>query len=262
MDKFKEGFIKRANAFGLNTYTAERLFKAADEEAQPKPYGSSPHGRYFDLKKNRMQTMIDHPFKASAGGLGGRVAGSAIGALIGGLGGAGIGATTGKGQHIFEAATGGAGLGGYLGGMIGAPMGNSLGSQGLTEEQRNKTLSETDKGLSERSTAGNVLHSGKNMGLLGGTVGGLYGAGIGLANPHGVFGDNIAPWQRALIGGGIGAVGGGASAGLAGGALGGINKFIHNYTSDETHNRSRNMLARHPMATTLPFGDVVGAMDS
>ena len=124
---------------------------------------------------------------------------------------------------------------GTLGAISGGLGGASLGWQYVDNHRHYGSLDpvEVDNRSEMRNFLDFLKHSGRLVG--GAALGGLGGAALG---------------------GGLGLLGGAAT----GATHGAAQKFMSNHTSDESQRRALKMKAKHPYATLLPFGDVVGAL--
>lgn len=272
-DSFIIGFIKRAQYYGIPRNNALELYKRAiDEEEEDEINNSHFHkkdsnsfGRWADTKAQRSQAFMEHPIAGTIGRTGGAITSGLGGAGIGGGLGAGIGALGAhlSGGDVSEGAKGGAGagagIGGALGGLFGFGAGGALGSQGFSQEKRNKTLQDVDEKLRHRSTLSNIGHSGLNMGMLGALTGAAGGALTGSMAPSNDNNEHLANIIKSTL---LSSGAGGLSGAAFGGLRGGLNSMIHKETSQETHQRSRNLLSKHPFSTALPGGDMVGSVDS
>ena len=255
---FERGFIKAAMSQGLSEWEAVQLLKRATDQKPPiqgttkevvkqfpgkvtKPIfdnhfktageNSSGVGRYFASKALRTQAISQHPGKAI------------------------IGATPGMLPYAGLPIS-------LLGGTEMASSRLALGGP----EDRNKAYETADKELKENSYGQNAHQLGKSwagpQAILGGVAGGALGALYPWVAPNGGTPTTADHINSGLAGAGLGLLGGAGIGYLSGGAGGLVNKFIANHTSDESRQRAGAMKAKHPYATALPFGDMVGAAKS
>ena len=160
-----------------------------------------------------------------------------------------------------------------IGDLIG---GGSITGEALTEmalgrlggrksEDRSKTISENTDKLDSEGYGANAHRYGKTYAgpsaLIGGVGGALSGAALGggLGGP-GMFDGGVGgALSGAALGGGLGTLGGGALGYMGGGLQGLYDKFVTNHTNDDSKRRAHDFKSKHPYATALPFGDVIGA---
>ncbi|NBQ67453.1 MAG: hypothetical protein EBU46_00945 [Nitrosomonadaceae bacterium] len=137
-----------------------------------------------------------------------------------------------------------------IGDLIG---GGSITGEALTEmalgrlggrksEDRSKTISENTDKLDSEGYGANAHRYGKTYAGPSALIGGVGGALSGAA-----------------LGGGLGTLGGGALGYMGGGLQGLYDKFVTNHTNDDSKRRAHDFKSKHPYATALPFGDVIGA---
>lgn len=146
------------------------------------------------------------------------------------------------------------------GGLLGIPgeMLTRRMSLGGTPEGRAEALQSSEDQL-RSSTMGQNAGSFAGKGALAGSLLGG-GLGLGLGALKGYQQGHYDPTEIAQFGG-LGLLGGAAGAGLAGAATGAFNKAVQQNTSQDSQDRARDMIARHPYLTSLPFSSfVAGAM--
>ena len=251
-ESFKRGFINRAISAGLSKEAADELFhklppvvaagkpseayqdiekyqKNKEEEAEGRPYDRPPSdsswfGRVMQHNADLYQGLID------------------------------------RANPALRAST-----------MLPFPMGPAslvIASglmHGKDEASRDKNIARLQRTVQDRSLLRNSIEGAKSMGVGGALAGGAIGATPGLIKAlmditGTESGDSdISPLQL-LLGGGLAGAGVGGLAGASGGATAGaLSKIVANSTSRETKERARNLTAKHPYLSGLPFSSVIGA---
>ncbi len=124
---------------------------------------------------------------------------------------------------------------------------------GGSDQERTDTLNNNANALKNTSMGGNALKAAKRFALPSAVFGGLAGGATAAAGgSHANIGD-------ILTGAGVGALGGLVGGSGVGAGMGALSKYINNRTSADSQNRSRDMIAKHPYLTSLPFGNLIGA---
>jgi hypothetical protein len=236
-EAFERGFLKAALYNGVNPMVAVGLLKHA-----------GVFGRYFDEGAIPHNAMIDQPYKSEAASLPGRAINTA--ALIAPPG-------------ISNAIQFGIGMPiGELG------MAAAFGNKDNREKKYRKSLTD----MENRGYRSQMNHSGDKLMVPEAILGGLVGAGAGAyigrqipgAGPayYGPFHAEGGKLRNSIIGAALGTLAGGTTGYLNGALAGGWNKFVTKHTSEDSKERALKMKARHPYLTSLPFGDMVGAVAS
>lgn len=247
-------------ALAFHIIYADGMIKSAEKteknrREKERHSNSNAAGRWLSAKALRSQTAIDNPIRSMAG----RMAGAGLPMLAGA--GVGVGAAHLTGGDLRDKII--AGGGGALSGLLLSKLlgtreaAQSVASQGLTEKGREGSLLDAHEGLEERSIGRNALHSAGKLAL----PAGLLGAGLGGLASAATAQPGESRLMRALAGavtGGLASAAGGAVAGGIGGA---VNSAVHKNTSGESHARAIRTLAKHPIRSALPGGDIYGALD-
>ena len=236
-EAFAIGFINKLAEAGVDT--KENLLKLAADD-------SSWLGRYLAMKGIQGQMAIEKPWKSMGSGV---LGGLAVTPLTVPMQLAGLPPALNPIHHT------------------GIAMGQRRITPGSTPEERKKVIKEMIKntrgmtygqaaGRGAKRLVGPGAALGAGVGLLGGAATGGYLGGQ-------QSGDIKDVLMGAGLGAGAGLLGGsalGAGIGAGSGALGGmLNRLILGNISPSTAQRASNMYAEHPYATSLPFGDMVGA---
>lgn len=138
----------------------------------------------------------------------------------------------------------------HLGGGPAATLKRLTG--GATEETQETAARDLVKKLDERSVLGNTWEGAKKWGPMGGLIGAaLMGTAVGAR--YGNLSD-------ALAGAGIGGVAGLVGGGFGGATAGFLNKLLSKTYGEDAKEHSIKLTKKHPYATALPFGNVVGAV--
>lgn len=134
---------------------------------------------------------------------------------------------------------------------------------GVTEAARRESLQKADSELAGTTLGDNAFDVAgkyaKPFSVAGGLAGGLGGLLAAYSATPKEQAIPALPIYAGLAGLAGGALGGGLLGGVAGGASGALQKAFYDNTSKASHSAAANMKAEHPYATSLPFGDAIGA---
>ncbi len=211
------------------------FFKAAAQHNIKQADVGSWFSKYLNMKAQPSQGKMDHPWKALS---------SVPGTVVD------------NGLATFT------GIAPGFGEMMG-----SRAALGGDPKTREKTMKDSTQDTNSRSYGQQAMHGLKKSGPAA-LVSGLAGGGMGYLLGHMMNrGQNIpgmpaglptihtSPWATAAGG----AIGGAASAAGTMTLVSLLNKLVTNNTKPENQAKSRDLKAKHPYATALPFGDMIGA---
>lgn len=190
-------------------------------------------GRYFNMGSQPQQTMLSRkPGATLAAGIPASVSNQVL---------PGSSLVAGPASEMLQRAV-------ALGGNTGA---------------RRSNMEAANTELKGRSLGQNAMHIAGKTAVPMALMGGLAGLGIGAYENykgHGGFSGWGMEDAKNMLGVGAGVGLGAGALGAFGGAIsGGINKIVDQNTSEDSQVRAREMVAKHPYLTSLPFGNIIGA---